>query len=112
MKKIDMDKNRRDQTPPLMLFANQVIDLSAISNQHVIRKEIQHTEIHPARLPHQNENKNIRHEKCDGELVRAVENGTRKAHCFVFWCGFLGRICCGPDARSANGTLLLARPDN
>src|SRR2546423_4899376 len=74
VKEIDMDKHRRDEAPPLIVWSiDQVVELGAINLQHLLRKHgPQNCRSHTARIPHQEKDEQVCDEQHDRELVRTI----------------------------------------
>src|SRR5688572_24769786 len=66
-----------------MLFVDKPVQLSAVSNQNRLVKLPQGVRGHSTRLPHQQKNKKVGDQENYSELVRALENGSRKTHRFA-----------------------------
>src|SRR5712692_3340054 len=81
VRQIDVNKNRRNEAPKLMIVMDRIIGLGAVGEKHpFINPGPQNRRLHPARFPHQHEDEKIRDQKNDAEDVRAREHGTREAN--------------------------------
>src|SRR2546429_8842586 len=81
MRKVHMNENRCDETPPFMIEMNRVIRFCAIRAQDVFGKRCpEYTRRHFTRFPHQQKDKEIHDQKNDREDVRTREHRPREVN--------------------------------
>ena len=107
-----MNEHWRYKSPPLVIGFDQEIEFGAVSNEDGVGENRENAKTHSARLPHQEEHKQISDEQDDRKFIWAIHDRARKPQRFAIrHLAILRSSVWGSNGGSANCTSVLAGSD-